>query len=63
VCELDIIFGMQAAYAILDELLLEGELQESGRKAVVKAVRRMDEIVVDEVREELNRALKASGII
>jgi len=39
VCELDLIFNFQKAYAILDELIIAGELQESSKKAVLRIVR------------------------
>ena len=38
-CELDLIFNFQKAYAILDELIIAGELQESSKKSVLKIVR------------------------
>jgi hypothetical protein len=38
VCELDLIFNFQKAYAILDELIIAGELQESSKKAVLRIV-------------------------
>jgi hypothetical protein len=38
VCELDLIFNFQKAYAILDELIIAGEMQESSKKAVLKIV-------------------------
>ncbi|GAA5824444.1 hypothetical protein JCM3770_004616, partial [Rhodotorula araucariae] len=37
VCELDLIFNYQKAYAILDELLIAGEMQESSKKSVLRA--------------------------
>lgn len=44
VCELDLIFNFQKAYAILDELIIAGELQESSKKAVLKTVAQSDAI-------------------
>uniref|UniRef100_A0A0K8STQ4 AP complex subunit sigma n=1 Tax=Lygus hesperus TaxID=30085 RepID=A0A0K8STQ4_LYGHE len=38
VCELDIIFNFEKAYFILDELLLGGEIQETSKKNVLKAI-------------------------
>lgn len=38
VCELDLIFNFQKAYAILDELIIAGELQETSKKAVLRIV-------------------------
>ncbi|RLV95523.1 AP-1 complex subunit sigma-1 [Spathaspora sp. JA1] len=44
VCELDIIFGFDKAYHVLDELLLDGHIQESSRKEVLKRVDQQDEL-------------------
>ncbi|KAJ3051206.1 AP-1 complex subunit sigma-2 [Rhizophlyctis rosea] len=41
VCELDIVYGMQDAYVILDEVLVGGELQESSKKAVMSHIRKV----------------------
>ncbi|CAD5119839.1 DgyrCDS8421 [Dimorphilus gyrociliatus] len=38
VCELDIIFNFEKAYYILDEFLLGGEVQESSKRNVLRAV-------------------------
>jgi AP-1 complex subunit sigma 1/2 len=42
VCELDIIFNFEKAYFILDELLLGGEIQETSKKNVLKAIAAQD---------------------
>ncbi|CAH1986373.1 unnamed protein product [Acanthoscelides obtectus] len=42
VCELDIIFNFEKAYFILDELLLGGEVQETSKKNVLKAIAAQD---------------------
>jgi AP-1 complex subunit sigma 1/2 len=42
VCELDIIFNYEKAYFMLDELLLGGEMQETSKKNVLKAVTTQD---------------------
>lgn len=42
VCELDIIFNFEKAYFILDELLLGGEIQETSKKHVLKAIAAQD---------------------
>jgi AP-1 complex subunit sigma 1/2 len=42
VCELDIIFNFEKAYFILDELLVGGEIQETSKKAVLKAIGSQD---------------------
>ncbi|XP_035704696.1 AP-1 complex subunit sigma-2 isoform X5 [Folsomia candida] len=42
VCELDIIFNFEKAYFILDEFLLGGEVQETSKKNVLKAIAAQD---------------------
>ena len=42
VCELDIIFNFEKAYFMLDELLIGGELQETSKKNVLKAISAQD---------------------
>ena len=42
VCELDIIFNFEKAYFILDELVLSGELQETGKKSIQKVISAQD---------------------
>lgn len=44
VCELDIIFNFQQAYAILDELLIGGEIQESSKRAVVNVLKKTEDL-------------------
>lgn len=44
VCELDIIFGFDKAYHILDELLIDGYLQESSKREVLKRVNQQNEL-------------------
>lgn len=44
VSELDIIFGFEKAYYVLDELLLDGKVQESSKKEVLKRVSNQDEL-------------------
>lgn len=41
-CELDIIFNFEKAYFMLDELLLGGEVQETSKKNVLKAIAAQD---------------------
>ena len=48
VCELDIIFNFEKAYFMLDELLLGGEVQETSKKNVLKAIAAQD--LLQEVR-------------
>ncbi|KAG8716143.1 hypothetical protein FRC11_008624 [Ceratobasidium sp. 423] len=59
VCELDLIFNFQKAYAILDELIIAGELQESSKKSVLRVVAQSDAI---EETENMSDALKESGL-
>eukprot|EP00041_Stephanoeca_diplocostata_P007834 m.112948 g.112948 ORF g.112948 m.112948 type:complete len:160 (-) comp17052_c0_seq1:346-825(-) len=42
VCELDIIFNYEKAYFMLDELLISGEMQETSKKNILKAVSTQD---------------------
>jgi len=42
VCELDIIFNFEKAYFVLDELILGGEIQETSKNAVLKAISQQD---------------------
>lgn len=44
VCELDIIFNFEVAYHILDELLIDGIMQESSAKEVLKRVANQDQM-------------------
>ena len=44
VCELDIIFGFDKAYYILDELLIDGHVQESSKREVLRRVAHQDEL-------------------
>ncbi|BGP13496.1 AP-1 adaptor complex sigma subunit Aps1 [Rhodosporidiobolus nylandii] len=52
VCELDLIFNYQKAYSILDELLIAGEMQESSKKSVLRAVGQADAIEEQEQSED-----------
>ncbi|CAD6905098.1 unnamed protein product [Tilletia laevis] len=52
VCELDLIFNFQKAYAILDELIIGGELQESSKKSVLRVVSQSDTIEEAEQSED-----------
>lgn len=55
VCELDIIFGFNKAYHILDELILDGCIQESSKREVLKRVTQQDEL---EGLEEVDNLVK-----
>ena len=52
VCELDIIFNFEKAYFMLDELLIGGEVQETSKKNVLKAIAAQD--LLQEVEVLLN---------
>ncbi|PWN94064.1 putative APS1-AP-1 complex subunit [Acaromyces ingoldii] len=52
VCELDLIFNFQKAYAILDELIIAGEMQESSKKSVLRVVSQSDAIEEAEQSED-----------
>ncbi|KAF5363890.1 hypothetical protein D9756_000454 [Leucocoprinus leucothites] len=52
VCELDLIFNFQKAYAILDELIIAGELQESSKKSVLRVVTQSDTVEEQENSDE-----------
>lgn len=52
VCELDLIFNFQKAYAMLDELILAGELQESSKKSVLRAISQSDAVEEQESSED-----------
>jgi AP-1 complex subunit sigma 1/2 len=45
VCELDLIFNFHKAYWILDEVLLNGELQETSKKAILRVVAAQDTLM------------------
>lgn len=44
VCELDIIFNFERAYHILDELVLDGVVQESSKREGLRRVQAADEL-------------------
>lgn len=60
VCELDIIFNFHKAYYILDELFINGELQESSKKEVLSMCSHMDEMM-DETKDEGTTATNKTG--
>jgi len=45
VCELDLIFNFHKAYYLLDEYVIAGELQESSKKQILKAVINQDNLM------------------
>ncbi|XP_018418988.1 PREDICTED: AP-1 complex subunit sigma-3 [Nanorana parkeri] len=50
VCELDLIFNFEKAYFILDEFLMGGEVQETSKELVVRAIEDAD--MLQETMEE-----------
>ena len=52
VCELDIIFNFEKAYYMLGELVLGGEIQETSKKNVLKAI--ADQDILQEEHETRN---------
>ncbi|KAF7254667.1 AP-1 complex subunit sigma-2 [Varanus komodoensis] len=57
VCELDIIFNFEKAYFILDEFLLGGEVQETSKKNVLKAIEQADLLQEDAKEAETPRSV------
>lgn len=53
VCELDIIFNFEKAYFILNELLLGGEIQETGKKKIHEMIQSQDMIQEEETPQGL----------
>lgn len=63
VCELDIIFGFDQAYLILDELLIAGEMVDSAKREVMKSVTNLLNAEERERIEMMGNTLRESGII
>lgn len=42
VCELDIVFNFYKVYAVLDEVFLAGELEESSKKVILRRLEELD---------------------
>ncbi|XP_078490504.1 AP-1 complex subunit sigma-2 [Ciona intestinalis] len=57
VCELDIIFNFEKAYFILDEFLLAGEIQESSKNKVLRAVENSDALQEENQEAEATRSI------
>jgi hypothetical protein len=55
VCELDIIFNFEKAYFMLDEFIIGGEVQETSKKNVLKAIAAQD--LMQEVPVQLYHCL------
>ena len=60
VCELDIIFNFEKAYYMLDELLIGGEIQETSKKNVLKAIAAQDLVQDEEIPQ--NRFFDDAGL-
>ena len=45
VCELDLIFNFHKAYFILDEVFLNGDIQESNKKVVLRVIGAQDQLM------------------
>ncbi|XP_043231191.1 AP-1 complex subunit sigma-2-like isoform X2 [Amphibalanus amphitrite] len=60
VCELDIIFNFEKAFFMLDELLLGGEIQETSKKNVLKAITAQDLLQEEDAADNIMNDL---GII
>lgn len=45
VCELDLVFNFHKAYYLIDEMILAGEIQESSKKSVLRAVNALDALI------------------
>ena len=45
VCELDIIFNFHKAYYVLDELLINGELQETSKREILRVAAEQDDLM------------------
>ena len=45
VCELDLIYNFHRAYMLLDEVILGGELVESSKKSILKAVQHQENLL------------------
>eukprot|EP00795_Rhopilema_esculentum_P010726 gene10726-19506_t len=62
VCELDIIFNFEKAYFVLDELIIGGEIQETSKNAVLKAVSQQDVVQEDGEVPSLKNVLEELGL-
>ncbi|KAJ8342247.1 hypothetical protein SKAU_G00321750 [Synaphobranchus kaupii] len=60
VCELDIIFNFEKAYFILDEFLMGGEIQDTSKKSILKAIEQAD--LLQEEDESPRSVLEEMGL-
>jgi len=57
VCEIDLIFNFQKAYAILDELIIAGEIQEPSSSTVLEMTKASDDWELnDDIRTAIQEA-------
>eukprot|EP00871_Galdieria_phlegrea_P003258 jgi/Galph1/3933/GphlegSOOS_G2624.1 len=61
VCELDLVFNYSKAYYILDEILLAGELEESKRSNVLRAIQTSDNMAEKNPEDPKHSSLLESG--
>ncbi|KAI5962351.1 uncharacterized protein KGF55_003427 [Candida pseudojiufengensis] len=54
ICELDITFGFDEVYHVLDELIIDGYIQEGSKKEVLERVNQQDEL---ENKDEFEKIL------
>ncbi|KIM48000.1 hypothetical protein M413DRAFT_439693 [Hebeloma cylindrosporum] len=59
VCEMDLIFNFQKAYAILDELIIGGEIQESSIATVLRTTQASD---IWEENDDLKAAIQDAAL-
>eukprot|EP00756_Hemistasia_phaeocysticola_P066920 Hpha_TRINITY_DN958_c0_g1::TRINITY_DN958_c0_g1_i1::g.156327::m.156327/K12394/AP1S1_2; AP-1 complex subunit sigma 1/2 len=45
VCELDLIFNFHKAFALLDEVIISGELQESSKRTIIRIMNAQDALL------------------
>lgn len=62
VCELDIIFNFEKAYYVLDELILGGQIQETSKNTVLKAIAQQDLVQEDGEVPTLKNVLEELGL-
>lgn len=57
VCELDLIFNFHKAYFLLDEVILNGELQESSKKNILRYVHMQESLLEEQTTSSTAAAL------
>lgn len=58
VAELDIIFNFHKAYYILDEIIIAGHMQESGKKSILKQITGQEAIMEDNNEDPVQKSSK-----